>query len=78
MAARLSPTQLSMLTRLHQRSERTPFVGGRSAGLVAAAWYRTAQSLVRLGYAVLEREGDAYRAHLSARGVQFLAGYLGG
>lgn len=64
---KLSEVQRAMLARLkaNPNGERTPFTGGRSAGRDAAAWYRTAGSLARLGLITLEREGDARRAKLA-------------
>lgn len=69
---KLSPPQRAMLERLSKGSERTPFTGGRNAGQVASAWYRTAQSLMLKGHVVLEREGDGQRAHLTVHGVAAL------
>lgn len=43
---------------------RTPFTGGRDAGRVANAWYRTAAALEKMGLVVVERDGDARRAWL--------------
>lgn len=70
----LTKTQMAMLRRLEQASERTPMTGGRGAGAVASGWYRTADALERLGLVVTEREGDARRAHLTVAGVMFLRG----
>lgn len=62
---KLSAAQQRFLERVRANGEkgyRTPFTGGRNAGRVASAWYRTAQSLKDAGLITLEREGDAYRA----------------
>lgn len=64
---KLTHAQKLMMARLARnaaKGERTPFVGGRSAGRIAAAWYRTADSLKRLGLIVLCRTGDAETAWL--------------
>lgn len=62
---KLSEAQQRFLKRVELtglKGERTPFTGGRNAGRVANAWYRTARSLSALGLVWLEREGDAQRA----------------
>jgi hypothetical protein len=62
---KLSEAQQRFLKRVELTGltgERTPFTGGRNAGRVANAWYRTARSLSVLGLVHVEREGDAQRA----------------
>jgi hypothetical protein len=63
MASKLSDAQARFLWVVQSEgSYRTPFTGGRNAGRVASAWYRTAKALAGLGLVRLEREGDAWRA----------------
>jgi hypothetical protein len=59
---RLSEPQARMLARLRSLpdGERVPG-GSRDAGRAAAAWYRTAKSLVDRGLAAWTAEGDSYR-----------------
>jgi predicted transcriptional regulator len=67
MGKKLSPAQLRFMAVLREagdKGDRTPFTGGRNAGRVANAWYRTAESLRRMGLVRVEREGDARRAWL--------------
>ncbi len=65
----LSAAQKIFLLRVHiSGSCRTPFTGGRNAGRVAAAWYRTAESLRVRGLLNVVREGDAKRATLTEAG----------
>jgi len=73
---KLSDAQVRFLRRCHDCGEdgfRTPFIGGRQAGRVAAGWYRTADSLSELGLVDLRRWGDARVAKLTVDGENAVA-----
>lgn len=70
---KLSPAQKRFLKVTAEAPNRTPFTGGRNAGRVAAAWYRTADSLAQKGLVTLVRSGDAQVATLTDAGRAALA-----
>ena len=70
-AARLSPAQQRMLHRLlgaKGHYKLTPG-GNRSAALSASAWYRTANTLARLGLASMRNTGTNYVVTLTPAGM---------
>lgn len=70
---KLSACQKVFLYRtIREGAYRTPFTGGRGAGRVAAAWYRTAESLAKRGLLTMSRSGDAYEAVITDSGERTL------
>jgi hypothetical protein len=70
---KLSPAQMRLLKNAATPTgDRTPFLGNRHAGRAAAAWYRTADSLERMGLVTTVREGDASRARATDAGRAIL------
>lgn len=70
---KLSPAQQRFLLALDKAGDkgfRCPLMGNRHAGRVASAWYRTAESLERMGLVRLERSGDSKRAFRVAAAKQ--------
>jgi hypothetical protein len=73
MTTKLSaPQQKLLLAAAQAGGDRTPFTGGRNAGRVASAWYRTAQSLADRGLVTLRRTGDAQTAEITDAGRALL------
>lgn len=72
MTTKLSTAQQKLLVDVARAPQRTPFTGGRNAGRVAAAWYRTAGVLARLGFVELTRSGDARLATVTDAGRAYL------